>query len=306
MLPRMVSVVEYTDPTCFWAWGAEPKVRRLQWRYGGKLSWRRAFGDLFQPDWHRLEWGLDLPDSYTNPDVIREHTAFYAGIAAVHGMPNPAGMQWIATDSMQMCRAVRAAELQGAEPARRLLRRLREDWFVFGRPSDSRERLVASARSARIEGLDVDRLEADLDSPEVDARSVADFEEVRTPNAAALAVADERMGMGRPVPQRGRTRYGFTTLIFSGPGGEHTVPGFRAWDVYEDALLAAAGPAGLTPAPDPAPAEVLDRYGLVAGPEFELLCGPGWAPPPGAVAYPTAGGDVYLSAAEAETREVKI
>lgn len=302
----MVSVVEYTDPTCFWAWGAEPKVRRLQWRYGAQLQWRRVLGDLFQPDWHRLEWGIDLPDSYVNPDVIREHTAFYAGIAAVHGMPNPAGMDRVAADSMLMCRAVRAAELQGPEVAGRLLRRLREDWFVFGRPSDSRERLLASARSAAIDGLDVDRLAADLDSPEVEAASRADFEEVRTPNAAALAVTDERMGYGRPVPQRGRVRYGFATLIFAGPGGEHTVPGFRPWETYEEALLAAAGPQAeallAAAVPDPTPAEALERFGLLCGPEFELLCGPGWEPPAGAVPVSTGGGTVWLSAAAAATR----
>ena len=297
------SVVEYTDPTCFWAWGAEPKVRRLQWRYGAALEWRRALGDLFQPDWHRLEWGIDLPDSYVNPDVIREHTAFYAGIAAVHGMPNPAGMDRVATDSMLMCRAVRAAELQGPDAARRLLRRLREDWFVFGRPSDSLDRILAGARAV---GMDADRLAADLDSPVVEAASRADFEEVRTPNAAALAVTDERMGFGRPVPQRGRVRYGFATLIFSGPGGEHPVPGYRHWETYEEALLAAAGPEAdalvAAAAPDPTPAEALERFGLVCGPELDLLCGPGWEPPADAVPVQTGGGTVWLSKAEAATR----
>ncbi len=28
-----VEVVEYTDVMCSWAWGSEPKLRLLRWRY---------------------------------------------------------------------------------------------------------------------------------------------------------------------------------------------------------------------------------------------------------------------------------
>ncbi len=206
-----------------------------------------------------------------------------------------------------MCRAVRAAELQGPDVAERLLRRLREDWMVFGRPSDHRERILASAAAAAIPGLDVGRLVADFDGPEVAAASAADFEEVRNPNEAALAVTDERIGYGKPQPQRGRTRYAFTTLVFDGPGGEHTVPGFRPWETYVEALHAAAGPEQAAAlervAPeDPTPAEALERFGLLTGPEFELLCGPGWEPPADAVAFDSGGGPVWMSPSESTTR----
>ena len=32
-----IEVVEFTDPGCSWAWGTEPKLRLLQWRYGEQL-----------------------------------------------------------------------------------------------------------------------------------------------------------------------------------------------------------------------------------------------------------------------------
>jgi hypothetical protein len=306
----MVSLVEFTDPCCFWAWGAQSKIRRLQWRYGDRLDWRRVQGDLFLPDWHTVEFGLpDVPQWYLSPEIRKGMIEFHAGISATpgHGQPFPARLDWCPTESSQMCRAVRAAELQGPEVARRLLRRLREDWMVFGRPADTRERILGSAAAAAIPGLDVERLAADLEGPEVAAASEADFEEVRNPNAAALAVTDERIGFGRPQPQRGRTRYAFTTLVFDGPGGEHTVPGFRPWEVYLEALHAAAGPeeaAALerdAPA-DPTPAEALERFGLVTGPEFELLCGPGWEPPADAVLFDSGGGPVWMTPAEASTR----
>ena len=37
-----VELVEFTDPGCSYAWGTEPKVRRLRWQYGHRLRWRRV------------------------------------------------------------------------------------------------------------------------------------------------------------------------------------------------------------------------------------------------------------------------
>ena len=33
-----IDVVEYTDPSCSWAWGTEPKFRRLQWQYATRSA----------------------------------------------------------------------------------------------------------------------------------------------------------------------------------------------------------------------------------------------------------------------------
>ena len=41
-----VSVTYYTDPGCSWAWGTEPKVRKLAWQFGERLSWRYVMGGL--------------------------------------------------------------------------------------------------------------------------------------------------------------------------------------------------------------------------------------------------------------------
>src|SRR5438067_6093572 len=51
-----VAVVEYTDPWCSWAWGTEPKLRLLRWRYGDRLEWRTVMGDLV------ADRRLDRPD----------------------------------------------------------------------------------------------------------------------------------------------------------------------------------------------------------------------------------------------------
>lgn len=39
-------VVEYTDPICSWAWGTEPKLRLLQWRFASRMRWRVVLGGL--------------------------------------------------------------------------------------------------------------------------------------------------------------------------------------------------------------------------------------------------------------------
>ena len=55
-----VEVVEYTDAVCSTAWGAEPQLRRLQWRFGQHLGWRKVQGGLIgdssrgKTDWDRV------------------------------------------------------------------------------------------------------------------------------------------------------------------------------------------------------------------------------------------------------------
>ena len=39
-----VGVTYYTDPGCSWAWGTEPKVRKLAWEFGERLAWRYVMG----------------------------------------------------------------------------------------------------------------------------------------------------------------------------------------------------------------------------------------------------------------------
>jgi protein-disulfide isomerase-like protein with CxxC motif len=41
-----VEVVEYTDVMCSWAWGSEPKLRLLRWRYEDRCDWRLVMGGL--------------------------------------------------------------------------------------------------------------------------------------------------------------------------------------------------------------------------------------------------------------------
>ena len=297
----VVSVTEYTDTACSWAWGSEPKMRRLQWAYGEHLAWRLVMGGLLPDDWPasgKIPAGLDID----HPDAIAFVLRYHAGVCATTGMPYPGTIHWQPENSNDTGRGYIAALAQGEDVAARLLRRCREAQFLFGRPAGNETQLLALA--AEVPGLNVARLSADLRGPEVAAAWAADWEETRRPNEAALTVSDGRVGMGRARNEHGRTRYGFPTLIFRGPGGEVTVPGWRPWEAYEQALATAAGGALPAARPLPSPAEALAHHGLLARPELDLLCGPDPALPAGAVYLDLGGGPFWLSPDEARGRQI--
>ena len=71
----------------------------------------------------------------------------------------------------------------------------------------------------------------------------------------------------------GRDRYAFPTLVFRGPGGEHTVPGWMPYDAYEQALEASLPGSTADPRADPTVAEALQRWELLTAQELRVLCG---------------------------------
>jgi len=288
-----IEVVEYTDPGCSWAWGSEPKLRRLRWRHGDRLRWRRVLGGLVGDMRNYLD-GFDA--ARAAPGFSR----YWAHVGATTGMPYPAELAWMYRSTEPACLAAKAAELQGAEIAERVLRRLREATFVFGGPPDTPDRIRAAVQG--VPGLDLERLAADSSSARVRDAFHADWEEARAPNAFVLNLQDEGEGSGRAKESEGHTRYVFPTVIFRGPAGERTVPGWKAYERYEEALAAVASSALSAPRPAPTPAEAFTTWHALAATELEVLCGAGATPPADAVAHDRGGGLYWLAADEAATR----
>lgn len=287
----IVDVVEFTDPVCSWAWGTEPKLRLLRWRHGDRLRWRRVMGGLVEDT---TGGDPDFDDTARAPRLAE----YWSRVSPVTGMPYPARLERVVRSSVPMGHAVKAAERQVVDPdplgtdvAGRVLRRLREVVFVDGRPADTPERLGDAL--ATVDGLDVDQLLADLDHPDVRDAYRRDWEETRTPNDYVRTLAEDVPGAGNAKPDGDRMRYVFPTLLFRGPGGEHTVPGWKPWEAYLAALDAAAGEPLGAGRPDPEPAEALAAWELLAEREVEVLCG--GAVPPGAVRWEAGGGVVYAS-----------
>jgi predicted DsbA family dithiol-disulfide isomerase len=219
-------VVEYTDPACPWAWGSEPKFRKLRAELGPAVHWRRVFGILFD------EGEAPAPDRAAE---AKWYLAELEEISGHTGAPYPRRLGWVARSSWPASLAVKAAEQQGSEIADAVLNRLRETTFVDGEPADTPERVVAALR-ARVPGLDIDALADAAAGDEVRAAVRADWAETRRPceEVLNLDVPGRHPGRAKPLgeePEDGY-RYALPTLIFEGARGRIVVPGWRPLEQY--------------------------------------------------------------------------
>jgi predicted DsbA family dithiol-disulfide isomerase len=218
-------VVEYTDPACPWAWGSEPKFRRLREVTGVRHNWRRVYGILFD----------DTDDQA--PDPAAEAAWYYQEVLEIstHTMaPYPRLLKWVAGSSWPASLACKAAEQQGPDVADAVLQRLRETTFLDGEPADTPERVRAAL--AGLPGLDAEDLARAAASPEVLEAVRKDWAETRSPCAEVLEIATPGRHNGQAKPwdedDAANRRYALPTLVFTGPAGRAVVPGWRPLDEY--------------------------------------------------------------------------
>ncbi len=292
---QLAEVVEYTDPICSWAWGTEPKLRLLQWRYGDRMSWRVVMGGLVHDaSAGRVDW-----------DPVRAAepmSNYWRRSSAYTGQPYPMPMRRMARSTDPAGRAVKAARMQGEDVAGAVLRRFRESTFVFGSTPECAEQFCAAASG--VAGLDLDRFMVDLAGDESAAAYQADWDETSRPNDHVRFLRGDEIGIGSMKVSDGRERYAFPTLVFRGPGGDFTVPGWMPFDAYIHALESAVPGITSDARPDPSMDEAFARWGVFTEQELSLVCGvhASAALPDGVVAHFWGGGLVYFSADEAVAR----
>lgn len=290
-----LTVVEFTDPACPWAWGSEPKFRWLRAALDGlgghRAAWRRVYGILFDDD----------DDPAPDPDAEAAwYHRYITGIAAHTGAPYAARLRWVARSSWPASLAAKAAEAQGTETAALVLRRLRETTFMLGTPADSAASVLDAVTG--VPGLDHARLSRDLTSGDVRSAVRRDWAEAREPYPEVLTAEGPGPHPGRAKEVGGRHRFALPTLVFTGPGGPVVVPGWRDLEEYVDAAARVA-PGLRLEVPCRTPAELLERHRSLTGPELTLLAGAA-DPPPGAVRFDSVGGPVWLHPAEAAVHPV--
>jgi len=232
-----LTVVEYTDPACPWAWGSEPKFRLLRARLDGlgvAFAWRRVFGILFD------EGEPPAPDPRAEAAWYLEELTEIAGHT---GAPVPEKLRWVSATSWPASLAAKAAEQQGPDVADAVLNRLRETTFLDGEPADTPERVLHAVRA--LEGLDLDALAHAAASASVREAVRADWAETRSPCPEVMDIAEPGRHTGRAKPlgedPADGFRYALPTLILSGPGGRAVVPGWRPLEQYLDAARAVVG-----------------------------------------------------------------
>lgn len=296
-----VRITEYTDPGSVWAWGAEPKLRLVEWRYGHGLTWRRVMGGMI--DDLEAQSAAEGEPVHPRHDAVRFEELFRQ-VHATTGMPHPIELRTMASTTKMACLAVKAAERQGPDQGRRVLRRLREWLFLLGEPFDSTVALVAAVSG--VPGLDIDDYVRHLGEPETLVAYQQDWEETRRPNAHARQIQDDHPGHGRVRADGTRFRYAFPTLVLEGPGGSATVAGWRPIDDYDAALRQVAPELANDPRPDPTTDEVIARWGTAADVELAALAGPRSDDPSGVVVHQWGGGAFFLTEPEARARGLHV
>lgn len=288
-----VEAVEYTDCVCSTAWGAEPLLRRLDWRHGHHLTWRKVMGGLVG----NAATGKEHWDRIGAAEPMR---AYWRRVWKLTDMPYPNPMKLMLQSTDPAGLAVKAAERQGLEVAHAVLRRFREQIFVYGIGPQTPDEFDAA--TIGVAGLDRARWRADQALPEVAAAYRADWQETREPNDYVRNLKHDSPMNGELKHSEGHDRYALPTLIFKGPGGEHTVAGWVPYEEYVAGLEAALPGATADPRPDPTPAQAFERWGMLTGKELSFLCGEEARPPAGTVTHDWGDGLVYFSAAEAGAR----
>jgi protein-disulfide isomerase-like protein with CxxC motif len=293
-----VQAVEYTDPMCSWAWGTEPKYRRLRWQYGDQVDLRQVVVGIFSPGWEAM-FLTEEGKAHPAASIYYRPADYFAVVTETTGAPYASPHHRPPLNSEDPCRFAVAARAQGPEVAERVVRRLRESMFIHGRPADTVERALAALDG--VPGLDVAQWGKDIADPETEAAWQADWAAARRPNEYVCNREDKRPGMGAAQTQNGQLRYGLPCVVLTGPAGEATVAGWCGWADWAAGLEAVAPGITATARPLPTPAEALAVWPTLTRAEVDELCGPDATPPPGAVVHTWPGGEVWVSAREADT-----
>jgi predicted DsbA family dithiol-disulfide isomerase len=249
-----VSITEFTDPACPWAWSAEPFRRRLQWLYGDALDWRRRMVVL-----------SDNADEYEAKGFTPEKMAqAFAKMSREHGMPMDTSVRERMAASEPACRAVVAARRNAPASEDALLRAFRVRNFS-GELLDDLATLAGAAADA---GLDPVALRAWMRSDDVERAIAEDRAAAREPSPAARVLDDKLANWS------GGQRYTCPSYEIArrSDGVSIAVPGFQPFAAY-DVVLANLVPGSERRAAPSSVLEVLEWAGEpLATREVALVC----------------------------------
>jgi 2-hydroxychromene-2-carboxylate isomerase len=241
-MAQQVEVVHYTDPSCPWAYSAEPFMRALEWRYGDELSWRLVTIGL-REDTSGLVKSGTTPESRVNG---------WRWFSETFGMPLLTTPRARLVASGRMCRAVKAAGVQGEAAERGMLRAVRMAWFTSLHLLDEDEAFAELADG--VPGLDADRLLRDLADPAVEDAYQADRAEARS----AAGIGDPAIAQDRAALFDGGARFTAPSLVFRHDGSTLVAGGFQSFEAY-DVCVANLAP-HLPRRDQPEPAQLLAEY----------------------------------------------
>lgn len=210
-----VHVREFTDPTCPFAFSAEPAIWRLRWLFGEGLEWETRMVVLSESP------GDYLAKGYTPEKMARG----LKSLQRQHGMPIDWRPRPRMFASVHACRAVVATRLHSPADEWRILRALRVR-HMAGEMIDEQAAIRGAARDA---GIDPNNLARWLTDPAVEDALRSDKTVARRPSSASLAQIHKLA----PTDDGG-SRYTCPSFELTGPDGRRTdIPGFQPVEVYE-------------------------------------------------------------------------
>jgi predicted DsbA family dithiol-disulfide isomerase len=212
-----VTITEFTDPGCPFAWSAEPARRRLEWLYGEQLQWRLRMVGL-------AEHGDDAVRAGFTPE---RQASVFADLARTYGMPIDTSVRPRMAATLPACRAVVATRCNAPESERAVLRALRVLNFS-GRLLDDTQTLRDAAELADISGEELETWMSDVDTADALAE---DLRLARDPTPAALALADKLSA----TPEGGH-RYTCPSYELQRDHEQLSIPGFQPVAAYEMAV----------------------------------------------------------------------
>ncbi len=246
----------FTDPACSWSWCNEPTYRKLRVEFGDQIEWRHRMGGLLE-HWDERYYDAVYDVRGGDAEAFRDH---WRHVAASVQMPIDPEL-WM-EDAIQSTHptsiVVKAAELQGFEPADRLLRRLREAYMCEKNGLNSTAAIISIARE--VEGLDMARFEQDLGGDRARRAFREDYELTRHP----LPEARDTKTI------EGRLRYSFPTLVLRNRNaGLRVLDADHSVQDYLDAVVALA-PQAVRSGP-PGVAELVDMFPTLVTKEVEVV-----------------------------------
>jgi 2-hydroxychromene-2-carboxylate isomerase len=250
-----VDVIHFTDPSCPWAYSAEPLMRALHWRFGAGLRWRTVMIGLSE----------DTSRSQSSGYTPERRVQSWLGFQRRFGMPVLAEPRSRLVSSGRACRAVVAARAQSVELSDALLRRIRLAWFTSTLLLDEDEGLATVA--ALVPGLDVDRAISAIDDPATEAAYQADRAETRS----AAQQGQPAIAQGRTAASDGPERFTAPSILFRSGERSLVAGGWQPLGAYDLCIANLEPDLPRRPAPSVAEAIAAFPAGLTTA-ELARVC----------------------------------